>query len=239
MGAACQRPGARSRWSFPTCAAWGSPPSRPAATASRRRCRHSRCAQDRAAALVTHDIGNMVGYAFAAQYRNRVTCFVAIDAPLPGVGPWERSSKPLLWHFRFGGGHGRLVAVASASTSTGSGTSSPPPQSGSARRPAGTTRALPPGAMHAGFAQFATFDQDAVDNRAFVAAGKLDMPVLALGGEKSFGDDGRGDALCGKRRGRGWFRTRALDHGRRSQGYHRAGSRSRQGSIIPQLGACC
>ena len=44
-----------------------------------------------------------------------------------------------------------------------------------------------PGAMHSGFAQFAAFDQDAVDNRAFVAAGKLDVPVLALGGEKSFG----------------------------------------------------
>ena len=41
--------------------------------------------------------------------------------------------------------------------------------------------------MHAGFAQFAAFDQDAADNRAFVAAGKLDVPVLALGGEKSFG----------------------------------------------------
>jgi pimeloyl-ACP methyl ester carboxylesterase len=41
--------------------------------------------------------------------------------------------------------------------------------------------------MHAGFAQFAAFDQDAIDNRAFVAAGKLDIPVLALGGEKSFG----------------------------------------------------
>ena len=39
------------------------------------------------AALVTHDIGNMVGYAFAAQYRRRVTRFVVIDAPLPGVGP--------------------------------------------------------------------------------------------------------------------------------------------------------
>jgi pimeloyl-ACP methyl ester carboxylesterase len=41
--------------------------------------------------------------------------------------------------------------------------------------------------MHAGFAQFAAFDQDAVDNRVFVAAGKLDVSVLALGGEKSFG----------------------------------------------------
>ena len=41
--------------------------------------------------------------------------------------------------------------------------------------------------MHAGFAQFAAFDQDAIDNKAFVAMGKLEMPVLALGGEKSFG----------------------------------------------------
>ena len=41
--------------------------------------------------------------------------------------------------------------------------------------------------MHAGFAQFAAFDQDVIDNGAFVAAGKLDVPVLALGGEKSFG----------------------------------------------------
>ena len=44
-----------------------------------------------------------------------------------------------------------------------------------------------PGAMHSGFAQFAAFDQDAIDNKAFLAEGKLSMPVLALGGEKSFG----------------------------------------------------
>ena len=44
-----------------------------------------------------------------------------------------------------------------------------------------------PGAMHSGFAQFAAFDQDAIDNRAFLASGKLAMPVLAIGGEKSFG----------------------------------------------------
>ena len=54
--------------------------------------------------LVTHDIGNMVGYAFAAQHPERVTRFVLIDAPVPGVGPWEEVLKnPLLWHFRFGG----------------------------------------------------------------------------------------------------------------------------------------
>ena len=45
-----------------------------------------------------------------------------------------------------------------------------------------------PGAMPSGwFMQFAAFDQDAVDNKAFLAKGKLVMPVLARGGEKSFG----------------------------------------------------
>ena len=37
--------------------------------------------------------------------------------------------------------------------------------------------------MQAGFAQFAAFDQDAIDNRAFLANGRLTMPVLAVGGK--------------------------------------------------------
>jgi pimeloyl-ACP methyl ester carboxylesterase len=41
--------------------------------------------------------------------------------------------------------------------------------------------------MHSGFMQFAAFDQDAIDNKEFLARGKLSMPVLAIGGEKSFG----------------------------------------------------
>ena len=46
----------------------------------------------------------------------------------------------------------------------------------------------PPGAMHSGFAQFAAFDQDAIDNRKLRRdPGQLTMPVLAVGGEKSFG----------------------------------------------------
>jgi pimeloyl-ACP methyl ester carboxylesterase len=54
--------------------------------------------------LVTHDIGNMVGYAFAARYPERVIRFALMDAPLPRIGPWEEILKsPLLWHFRFGG----------------------------------------------------------------------------------------------------------------------------------------
>ena len=57
-----------------------------------------------AAALVTHDIGNMVGYALAAQNPDRITRWVVIDAPLPGIGPWDEILKsPLLWHFKFRG----------------------------------------------------------------------------------------------------------------------------------------
>jgi pimeloyl-ACP methyl ester carboxylesterase len=41
--------------------------------------------------------------------------------------------------------------------------------------------------MHSGFMQFAALDQDAIDNQQFLAKGKLPMPVLAIGGEKSFG----------------------------------------------------
>src|SRR5713101_8933165 len=43
-----------------------------------------------------------------------------------------------------------------------------------------------PGGMRAGFAQFTAFSQDAADNKIFEQV-KLTMPILALGGEKSFG----------------------------------------------------
>lgn len=141
--------------------------------------------------LVTHDIGNMVGYAFAAQYRGRVKTFTLIDAPLPGVGPWEEILKnPLLWHFRFGGPDmERLVAGRERiylDRFWNEFSATPARFSEAAREHYAALYALP-GAMHAGFAQFAAFDQDARDNQAFMAAGKLTMPVLALGGEKSFG----------------------------------------------------
>jgi pimeloyl-ACP methyl ester carboxylesterase len=41
--------------------------------------------------------------------------------------------------------------------------------------------------MHSAFNQFAAFQQDVIDNRQFLAKGKLTMPVLAIGGDKSFG----------------------------------------------------
>jgi pimeloyl-ACP methyl ester carboxylesterase len=42
-------------------------------------------------------------------------------------------------------------------------------------------------AIHDAFSQFEAFRRDAVDNQKYLAEGKLTMPVLAIGGEKSFG----------------------------------------------------
>ena len=141
--------------------------------------------------LVTHDIGNMVGYAFAAQYPAMVTRFVLMDAPLPGIGPWkEILESPLLWHFRFGGPDmERLVAGRERiylDRFWNEFSANPASFSEAARQHYAKLYARP-GAMHAGFAQFAAFDRDAIDNKAFLERGRLTMPVLAIGGEKSFG----------------------------------------------------
>ncbi|MES2186798.1 MAG: alpha/beta hydrolase [Pseudomonadota bacterium] len=142
--------------------------------------------------VVAHDIGNMVAFQFAAQYPQRIRRLVLIDAPVPGVGPWEEVLKnPLLWHFRFGGPDmERLVAGRERiylDRFWNEFSASPARFSEAARVHYAKLYALP-GAMHSGFAQFAAFDQDAIDNRAWLASGnKLKLPILALGGEKSFG----------------------------------------------------
>jgi len=141
--------------------------------------------------LVTHDIGNMVGYAFAAENPGRITRFVLMDAPLPGVGPWEEVLKsPLLWHFRFGGPDmERLVAGRERIylDRFWNEFSATPAKFSEASRVHYAALYARPGAMHAGFSQFAAFDQDAIDNQAFLKSGKLAMPVLAVGGGRSFG----------------------------------------------------
>jgi pimeloyl-ACP methyl ester carboxylesterase len=141
--------------------------------------------------VVAHDIGNMVAFAVAARYPDRVERVVLIDAPIPGVGPWDEILKsPMLWHFHFGGpdmerlvkGRERIYLDRFWNDFAASPTGVP-----EATRVHYARLYALPGAMHAGFAQFAAFDQDAADNRAFLANGKLAEPVLALGGEKSFG----------------------------------------------------
>jgi pimeloyl-ACP methyl ester carboxylesterase len=141
--------------------------------------------------LVTHDIGNMVGYAFAAQYPDRVTRFVVMDAPLPGVGPWDEITRShALWHFSFRGPDAeRLVAGRERiylDRFWNEFAANPKAIDESTREHYAALYAKPH-AMHDAFNQFAAFDQDAIDNKAFAARAKLTMPVLAIGADKSFG----------------------------------------------------
>jgi pimeloyl-ACP methyl ester carboxylesterase len=141
--------------------------------------------------VVTHDIGNMVGYAFVAEQPERVTHLVLMDAPIPGVGPWDEILKnPLLWHFRFGGpdmerlvkGRERIYLDRFWNEF-----SADPKNFDEASRVHYAALYARPLAMHDGFEQFHAFDQDVIDNHEFLTHGPLTMPVLAIGGEKSFG----------------------------------------------------
>lgn len=147
----------------------------------------------RSAALVTHDIGNMVGYALAATYRDRITRWAALDAPLPGIGHWtEIALSPRTWHFNFRGpdverlvaGRERILLDRFYNE-----LSANPAAIDEATRDHYAKLYALPHAMHDALGgQFAAFDQDGKDNQALLArGGKLSIPVLAIGGDHSFG----------------------------------------------------
>src|SRR3984893_18358712 len=142
------------------------------------------------ASIVSHDIGIMVAYAYAAVYQDKIERLVVMDAPLPGIAPWDEIVRnPALWHFSFHGpdaerlveGRERIYLDRIWNDFSGD-----PTKPDEATRAFYAAQYAQPGAMRAGFAQFSAFAQDAEDNKIFQQS-KLSMPVLAIGGEKSFG----------------------------------------------------
>ena len=142
------------------------------------------------AAVVGHDIGTMVAYAYAARYRDKTEKLVVMDAPVPGVPPWDDIVRsPQLWHFDFGGpdaerlvkGRERIYLDRFWNEFAGT-----PSKIGEATRRHYASLYAQPGAMRAAFAQFRSIRKDADDNKKTLAT-KLAIPVLAIGGEKSFG----------------------------------------------------
>ncbi|MBB1603548.1 alpha/beta hydrolase [Variovorax sp. UMC13] len=140
--------------------------------------------------IVGHDIGTMVAYAYAARYPAQTTCLVVMDAPVPGVPPWEQIVRsPQLWHFSFGGpdalrlvkGRERIYLDRFWNEFAGT-----PSKIDEGTRRHYAKLYAQPGAMRAAFAQFLAIPQDAEDNLKSIAT-KLTMPVLAIGGAKSFG----------------------------------------------------
>lgn len=144
----------------------------------------------RQAAVVGHDIGLMAAYAYAAQYRDEVTRLVLMDAPIPGVGPWEQVLlTPTTWHFHF---HGKYAEELVAGRERiyldriWDDFAMHPNRITEATRERYSASYAQPGNMHAGFSYFAAFDEDAAQNIAS-AKRPLQMPVLAMGGVASFG----------------------------------------------------
>jgi pimeloyl-ACP methyl ester carboxylesterase len=132
----------------------------------------------------------MIGYAFAAPHLGRVTRFVLMDARLPGVGTGDEIvCSRAQWHFSFQGldaeqlvaGRERIYLDRFCNE-----VSADPRSFDEASRKHYAKLYARPGAMHAGFNQFAAFDQDAIGNKAFTKS-KLTVPLLPVGGEKSFG----------------------------------------------------
>ncbi|MDN3222174.1 alpha/beta fold hydrolase [Pseudomonas nunensis] len=144
------------------------------------------------AVIVGHDIGTMVAFAYAARYPQLTDRLVVMDAPVPGITPWnEIVRSPMLWHFDFGGpdaeclvaGRERIYLDRFWNEFAGD-----PTKVDEATRQHYAKLYARPGAMHAAFAQFRSIRQDAVDNEATMK-NRLKMPVLAIGGEKSFGNN--------------------------------------------------
>src|SRR6478736_1592084 len=140
------------------------------------------------AAVVGHDIGLMVAYAYAAQFPDEVDRLVLMDAFLPGVEGWEAIyNSPAIWHFRFNGptpealvrGRERAYFEHFWNNFAADKTRSLP----EADRQAYTTAYARPGRMRAAWAYFVSFQQAARDF-ARLSQTKLTMPVLSIGGEK-------------------------------------------------------
>lgn len=142
------------------------------------------------AVVVGHDIGTMVAYAYAARYPDKTDRLIVMDAPVPGIPPWDQIVRlPALWHFDFGGpdaerlvaGRERIYLDRFWNEFAGD-----PSKIDETTRQHYAQLYARPGAMRSSFAQFRSIRQDAEDNKLSMST-KLPMPVLAIGGEKSFG----------------------------------------------------
>jgi pimeloyl-ACP methyl ester carboxylesterase len=144
------------------------------------------------AAVVGHDIGLMVAYAYAAQFPAETEKLVLMDAFLPGVDGWEAIyNNPAIWHFRFNGPTPEALVKGRERTyfdhfwndfAADKRRSIP-----EAARREYTAAYARPGRMRAAWAYFVSFPQAAQDF-AQLSRTKLTMPVLAIGGDKANGD---------------------------------------------------
>ncbi len=142
--------------------------------------------------LVGHDWGGPVGYALAAAHPQAVRKLAVLDVTIPGDGStnfsqggkrWHhafhqtvdlpealiagRESIYFTWFYRNWGHHSQVLSDEAI---------------------AEYVRVYSqPGALRAGFAYYRNLPRDMLDNQAIASSFKLPMPVLALGGNNSWG----------------------------------------------------
>lgn len=135
--------------------------------------------------VVGHDWGGPTAFALAAQHRDAVKRLAVFDVPVPGDGTsvmfgnrwhhglhWEeelpealtRGREHVYLGFFYRNWGGRPDAISEDAE----------------REYLRTYRQ--PGAMQAGFNLYRATPQDVADNQAFLAQGKLEIPVLCYGG---------------------------------------------------------
>lgn len=145
------------------------------------------------AQVVGHDIGLMVAYGYAAQFRSETEKLAMLDAFLPGVEGWEAVyNNPQVWHFRFTGptpeelvrGRERMyfdyywnnfAADKNHSLSA-------------ADRDAYVAAYSRPGRLRSGWAYFENWPAKTVKEFAQQSQTKLTIPVLSIGGDKAGGE---------------------------------------------------
>ncbi|HEX6448167.1 MAG TPA: alpha/beta hydrolase [Trebonia sp.] len=147
-------------------------------------------------AMVGHDTGIWIGYALAADHPGRLACLAVAETPLPGVSP----SPPLfanahlndaLWHFAFN----RLAEMNDQLVSGrediyfgwqfASKAAKKLPDH--AVRHYVNTLAAGPEALHASFAIYRALDDTIAQNQQRKER-RLTLPILAIGGVYSLGD---------------------------------------------------
>ncbi len=141
--------------------------------------------------VVGHDIGLMVAYAYAASYPREVERLALMDAFLPGVAGWRAIyDNPDLWHFRFNGSTPLALVQGRERTYFdyywNDFAAHPNHSLSQAERDQYIAAYSRPGRMAAGWAYFESFPRTAVDF-AGLAATKLRIPVLSIGGDKANG----------------------------------------------------
>src|ERR1700722_5644220 len=139
--------------------------------------------------LAGHDIGLMVAYSYARQYRDEVSHLALIDAPLPGTAVFDRlSSDPRVWQVAFHAvrdipemliaGRERLYLHHFFTAR-----SADPSAVTAEDLDVYVAAYASPGGIRAGMEVYRAFDQDIAENRAALEQdGKLTLPVLAVGG---------------------------------------------------------